>query len=53
MAAAEWEALRLGELGKYGSLLSLRSRILNRLGFVEESDEVLRKATEIIDESRR
>ena len=49
VAAGEWEALRLGELGKYGSLLSLRSRVLNRLGFVEEADHVLAKATENLD----
>lgn len=43
LAAAEWEAARLGALAKLGSLYTFRARALNRLGFAEESDAAAEK----------
>lgn len=50
LAAAEWEAVRQGEAGKLGSLSSLRARSLHRIGFTEEADAMLEKATAILGE---
>src|SRR5690606_2405756 len=38
LAAAEWEAARLGALAQPGSPYTFRARALNRLGFAEQPD---------------
>ncbi|MDH3249546.1 MAG: winged helix-turn-helix domain-containing protein [Acidimicrobiia bacterium] len=50
VAVGEWEAVRLGEPAKYGSLLSLRARILNRLAFPMEADLSVDKAEALLAE---
>lgn len=50
IAMAEWQASRLGETAKLGSLLTFRARTLNRLGFAEEADHVLFKGTALLEE---
>lgn len=48
-AVAEWEATRIGETAKVGSLSTLRARTLNRIGFAEEADSVLAKGRALLD----
>lgn len=43
LAAAQYEAVRQGEMGNYGSLLALHARTLSRIGFPSESDRALAK----------
>lgn len=49
LALAEVEAVRLGELGKLGSLMSLRARAIHRIGFTDEADFCLDRAVALID----
>ena len=49
VAAGEREAAIQGELAKLGSLLSLRGRVLSRLGFADESDVVSQKAQQLLE----
>lgn len=49
VARAERAALRHEEPAKLGSLLSLRGRVLSRLGFAEEADHVVTKAQDLLD----
>lgn len=50
IAAAEWEAVRLGERAKLGSLLTFRARTLARIGFAEEAEAALAKGERLLDE---
>ncbi|MEA1903230.1 MAG: PQQ-binding-like beta-propeller repeat protein [Actinomycetota bacterium] len=50
IAVAEWEAIRLGEETKLGSLLAFHARVLNRIGFAEEADAALVKSGAILEE---
>jgi len=48
-ALAESEAWTAGEPAKAGSLLTLRARMLGRIGFPREADRVLEVGTELLD----
>ena len=50
VARAEREALLQGELAKWGSLLSLRGRLLSRLGFAREADDAMVKAEALLEQ---
>ena len=45
LALAEWEALRAGAAGKHLSLLSFRSKMLSRIGFAREADDMHARAS--------
>ncbi|MFV1961194.1 MAG: PQQ-binding-like beta-propeller repeat protein, partial [Acidimicrobiia bacterium] len=51
VSIAEWEAIRLGESAKLGSLLAFRARVLNRIGFAKEADAALSKSQAILEET--
>ncbi|MGH3650361.1 MAG: PQQ-binding-like beta-propeller repeat protein, partial [Acidimicrobiia bacterium] len=51
VAAAEWEAIQVGETSELGSLLTLRARVLNRIGFAEEAEAALRKGEALLEEA--
>lgn len=48
LAVGEWEATRLGETAKLGSLSTFRARALNRLGFATEANAVMEKAKALL-----
>lgn len=50
VAAAEWEAAQAGETSELGSLLTLRARVLNRIGFAEEAEATLSKGQALLAE---
>lgn len=50
LAVAEWESVAQDEPAKLGSIGTFRARALNRLGFANESDALLAKATVILAE---
>lgn len=50
ISMAEWEAARLGEGAKLGSLWTFRSLILSRIGFAEEADHLLAKGRALLDQ---
>lgn len=50
VALAEHQAAIAGETAKLGSLLTFRARLLNRLGFAEESEASLAKGMAILEE---
>ncbi len=49
LAAGEWEAARLGETGKLGSLTSFRAQALHRIGFTAEADVMSEKAKGLLE----
>lgn len=50
IAMAEWEAARLGESAKLGSLSTFRARTLSRIGFAEEADASLIKGQALLEQ---
>lgn len=48
IATAEWEASRLGESTRLGSLLSFHAKVLNRIGFADEADAALDKGRTLL-----
>jgi outer membrane protein assembly factor BamB/tetratricopeptide (TPR) repeat protein len=50
IAIGEWEAERIGERAKVGSLWTFRALVLNRIGFADEADSVLAKGRALLDE---
>ncbi len=49
IAMAEWEAIRLGETAKLGSLSTFRARTLSRIGFAEEADSTFSKGQALLE----
>ncbi|MDP8959414.1 MAG: AAA family ATPase, partial [Actinomycetota bacterium] len=50
LAAAEYEAAKAGEQAKLGSLLTLRARVLSRLGFPNEAHAALSKGNQLLQD---
>lgn len=51
VAIAEWEAIHSGDTSTLARLLAFRARVLNRIGFAVEADDVLAKADALISDS--